>query len=86
MSLTNKLTIRLADGTRKAEVDVPTDLTGSDLVQSAVTNWQLPSNNSYQLVNITRGCVITPNDTLGVGKVAPGDTLELQPVLVAGRF
>jgi hypothetical protein len=84
MSHSHKLSIRLADGTRKADVEVPADLTGQDLVQSAIKNWQLTSNNDYQLVNVTRGCVITPNDTLSSSRVSAGDVLELQPVLVAG--
>ena len=76
--------LRTADRTRKAEVTVPRDQRGADLIQGAVTNWALPTDTDYSLVNVTRGKAIRPDTHLSNDLVCDRDELEIQPVLVAG--
>lgn len=78
-----KLTVRTADQTRLADVEIDGASKGSDLLQNAVENWSLPAQTDYSLVNVTTGQVLNPRDSLD-GKVKDGDVLEVQPVLVAG--
>jgi len=77
------LTVRTADQTRKAAVEIDPGSTGAKVIQTAAENWSLPINTDYALVNTTTGKMIAPNDTIK-DAVRPGDTLEIQPVLVAG--
>lgn len=79
-----RLTVRTADQTRRAEVTLDGASTGADVIQGAVDNWALPADTDYTLVNVTTGQVLAPRDALASGAVRPGDTLEVQPVLVAG--
>lgn len=79
-----KVILRTADRTRKAEVTVPRDQRGADLIQAALTNWSLPSDAEYSLVNVTKGRVVHPNTALSSDQVSDQDELEIQPVLVAG--
>jgi hypothetical protein len=76
--------LRTADRTRKAEVTVPREQTGSDLVQGAVSNWLLPTDTEYSLVNVTKGKPVRLDAALGEDVVSERDELEVQPVLVAG--
>ena len=76
--------LRTADRTRKAEVTIPRDQTGADLIQGAVTNWSLPTDTEYSLVNVTKGKAIRPESVLSDDLVSDRDELEVQPVLVAG--
>jgi hypothetical protein len=78
-----KLTLRTADHTRVANLEFADDKRGSDVLQSAVDNWVLPTDTDYSLVNTTTGQVLNPGESLA-GKVNDGDVLEVQPVLVAG--
>ena len=79
-----ELTVRTADHTRKAAVGISVDQTAAQVIQAAAENWSLPTDTDYTLVNVTTGKTLPPSDRLGDG-VRPGDTLEVQPVLVAGR-
>lgn len=79
-----RVILRTADRTRKAEVTLPRDQRGADLIQGAVTNWALPADTDYSLVNVTRGRVLAPESVLSADAVADNDELEIQPVLVAG--
>jgi hypothetical protein len=76
--------LKTADRTRKAEVTIPRDQRGADLIQSAVTNWSLPSDTDYALANVTKGRTIHPSAALSEAEVSDNDQLEIQPVLVAG--
>ena len=76
--------LRTADRTRKAEVTIPRDQTGADLIQGAVTNWSLPTDTEYSLVNVTKGKAIRAESLLSDDLVSDKDELEVQPVLVAG--
>jgi hypothetical protein len=78
-----KVTLRTADHTRVANLELDDNRIGSDVLQSAVDNWVLPTDTDYSLVNTTTGQVLNPGDSLS-GKVNDGDVLEVQPVLVAG--
>ena len=79
-----RVLLRTADRTRKAEVTVSREQRGADLIQSAITNWALPSDTEYSLVNVTRSQVMPPERRLSPDVVADNDELEMQPVLVAG--
>lgn len=76
--------VRTADRTRKAEVTVARQMTGADIIQGAVSNWALPTDVDYTLVNVTRGMALVPTGQLGPNLVGEHDELEVQPVLVAG--
>ncbi len=79
-----KLIVRTADRARKAEIELPPQMTGADVIQAAVEKWSLPTDTDYSLVNATQQKILNPTDTLERASVAPGDVLEVQPVLVAG--
>ena len=79
-----KVILRTADRTRKAEVTLPRDQRGADIIQAALSNWSLPSDTDYSLVNVTKGRVVHPNSALSADQVSDRDELEIQPVLVAG--
>lgn len=79
-----KLIIRTADRARKAEIELPQQMTGGDVIQAAVEKWSLPRDSDYSLVNDTQKKTLSPSDTLEKAGVAAGDVLEVQPVLVAG--
>jgi hypothetical protein len=79
-----KLIIRTADRARKAEIELPQQMTGGDVIQAAVEKWSLPRDSDYSLVNDTQKETLSPSDTLAKAGVAAGDVLEVQPVLVAG--
>ena len=76
--------LKTADQTRKAEVTLNSDSTGSDVIQASVDNWALPTDTDYSLVNISSGKTVVPNATLSASANKDGDILEVQPVLVAG--
>jgi len=76
--------IRTADQTRKAEVNMSTDNTGADVINASVSNWSLPTDTDYTLVNASNGKAILPRESLTANGVKNGDILEIQPVLVAG--
>ena len=79
------LTIRMADRSRKAEINVSPELVIKDVIQGAIQNWELPRDLDYTIVNATSGRTLRPDDTLYRAGVKTGDMLEVQPVLTAGR-
>ena len=85
MSEEVNIIIRTADQTRKAEVTLSRNNMGKDVIQAAVDNWALPTDTDYSLVNTTTGKVIAPLQSLAPEVVSAGNTLEVQPVLVAGN-
>lgn len=80
-----KIIVRTADQTRKAEITVPSTNMGKDIIDAAVSNWSLPTDTDYSIVNITKGVAIIPTETLEKSGVQENDMLEVQPVLVAGK-
>lgn len=79
-----KLIVRTADRARKAEIELPKQMTGGDVIQAAVDKWSLPRDTDYSLVNDSQKKTMNPADTLEKAGAASGDVLEIQPVLVAG--
>jgi hypothetical protein len=84
----NELTllVRTADLTRKAEVRLPHSQTGAELIQEAVSNWKMSGASSYTLVNVSKSPAQTLDQSIPLvsAGVTSGETLEIQPVLVAG--
>jgi hypothetical protein len=78
-----KLTIRSADQTRRADVELEEEMNGQQLVDQAVGHWAMPKQADYALVNTTTGTSVNLNRSLQA-QVKDGDVLEVQPVLVAG--
>jgi hypothetical protein len=80
------LIIRTADKARKAEITVADTQTCGDLIQAAVDNWALPKETDYSVTNVSKSPPQTLNLSTSLSKagVASGETLEIQPVLVAG--
>lgn len=80
-----KVGVRTADQTRRAELTLAPTQTGAEIIESAVQHWAMPADADYTLVNVTQGRALKPGETLEQGGVRPGDLIEVQPVLVAGR-
>lgn len=80
------LIIRTADKARKAEITVADTQTCGDVIQAAVDNWALPTETDYTVTNVSRSPpqTLNPSTPLGKAGVVAGETLEIQPVLVAG--
>ena len=80
------LIIRTADKARKAEITVDESQTCGDLIQAAVDNWALPTDTDYTISNVTKtpAIILNPMTPINKADVSTGDTLEIQPVLVAG--
>lgn len=80
------LIIRTADKARKAEITVADTQTCGDLIQAAVDNWSLPKETDYSVTNVSKSPpqTLNPSTSLSKAGVASGETLEIQPVLVAG--
>lgn len=76
--------VRTADQTRKAEVSMEDSTLAKDVIENAVSNWSLPTDTDYSIVNTSSGKSITPTTSLGDAGIKSGDILEVQPVLVAG--
>lgn len=80
------LVLRTADRARKAELRVAEDQTCGDLIQAAMENWSLPPDTDYTITNVSKTPpqTLNPSTDLVEAGVLPGETLEIQPVLVAG--
>lgn len=80
------LIIRTADRARKAEITVADTQTCGDIIQAAVDNWALPSETDYTITNVSKTPpqTLNPSTPLVKAGIAAGETLEIQPVLVAG--
>jgi hypothetical protein len=80
------LIIRTADKARKAEVTVADTQTCGDIIQAAVDNWALPKETDYTVINVSKTPpqTLNPATALATAGVLTGETLEIQPVLVAG--
>jgi hypothetical protein len=78
--------VRTADRTKKAEITVSDTQTCADIIQAAVQNWALPTDADYTIANVSRtpAQTLNPSTPLSQSGVMSGETLEIQPVLVAG--
>ncbi len=81
------LIIRTADRTKKAEITVSDSQTCGDIIQASVDNWAMPKDTDYTVTNVTKNPpqTLNPSTSLEKAGVLSGETLEIQPVLVAGR-
>jgi hypothetical protein len=70
------LVIRTADQTRKAEIQLPSNLRIEQLVQQAQKQWNLPEGVSYALRLERTGKQLDPASTLEAMGVSSGDVLE----------
>ncbi len=80
-----KLVVRTADRTRKAEINISSEQYVSDIIQAAISNWALPSDTDYSIVNVSTGKVLNQSQKLQKVEISDGDVLEVQPLLVAGE-
>ena len=76
--------LRTADQSKKAEIDVPEDMTGNQVIEAAVNNWLLPKDITYTLVNATRNQLLNASQTVASQGVQSGDMLSLDTTLTAG--
>jgi hypothetical protein len=78
--------IRTADKTKKAELTLAGSQTCGDVIQAAVDNWALPKDSDYTIANVSKTPpqTLSPATALAAAGVLSGETLEIQPVLVAG--
>ena len=81
------LIIRTADKARKAELTVEDTQTCADIIKAAVENWALPQDSDYTITNVTKTPpqTLNPMSSLSKSGTVSGETLEIQPVLVAGE-
>ncbi len=82
-----KLIIRTADKAHKAEVTVEDTQTCGDMIQASLGEWALPKEADYKILNVSKTPpqILNPSSTLAIAGVVDGETLEIQPVLVAGN-
>ncbi len=80
------LIIRTADKARKAEITVENTQTCGDVIQAAIENWAMPKDADYTVTNVSKTPpeTLSPSTQLAKAGVSNGETLEIQPVLVAG--
>ena len=76
--------LRTADQLHKAEIGLDQSYKSADIIQAGVDNWKLPTDTDYSLMNITKNAMIPPSVNILTAGVQEGDTLEIQPILVAG--
>jgi len=76
--------LRTADQSKKAEIDVPENMTGNQVIEAAVNNWLLPKGVTYTLVNSTRNQVLNASQAISKQGVQEGDLLSLDTTLTAG--
>lgn len=79
------LIVRTADQTRKQGIEIDPQSQCDEIIVGAISEWKLPRDTDYTLVNVTQGNTqLDPRQTLVQAGVREGDMLEIQPVLVAG--
>ncbi|MCL1471004.1 small ubiquitin-related modifier domain-containing protein [Argonema antarcticum] len=76
--------VRMADGTRKAAINIPPTLTVGQILQTTQEKWNLPSNFNYGVRLERTGQQLNPSATLGSQEVEENDVLEVYPNLEAG--
>lgn len=80
------LIIRTADSTHKAEITIEGTQTCGDIIQASVEKWAMPPDTDYTIANVSKSPpqTLNPSMSLEAQGVGSGETLEIQPVLVAG--
>ncbi|MEY3868368.1 MAG: hypothetical protein RLZZ338_2259 [Cyanobacteriota bacterium] len=77
--------VRMADGTRKAAVNLPGNLTIGQLVQTTQQKWNLPSNTDYAVRLERTGVQLQTDATLDSVGVEENDVLLILPQIVGGQ-
>ena len=78
------LIVRTADQTRKDGLEIEPQKKCGEIVAAVIGRWSLPEDTDFTLVNVRTGKPLMPDHSLAQAGVMDGDTLEVQPVLVAG--
>lgn len=79
-----ELIVKMADGSRKAKVNVSPSQRVSEIIAGAIDNWALPKDADYAVVNVTKGQALTASQTVQQSGLSTGDVLEIQPALAGG--
>jgi uncharacterized ubiquitin-like protein YukD len=77
--------VRMADGTRKAAVTLPENLTITQLLQTTQQKWNLPTTSNYAIRIERTGQQLNTQATLISAGVQEDDVLEIYPILEAGQ-
>ncbi|MEZ2231087.1 hypothetical protein [Microcoleus sp.] len=77
--------VRMADGTRKAAVNLPGTLTIGQLLQTTQQKWSLPSNANYAVRLDRTGEQLDSSATLDSVGVEENDVFSVLPILEAGQ-
>jgi hypothetical protein len=84
-----ELLVQTADLTRKGRLDLEPGAdqqsTVADLLAVLQTNFKLPTEHDYYIRSERAGRALDPKMTLREAGVVSGDTIEVVPILVAGR-
>lgn len=78
------VTVRMADGTRKAVVTLPATLTVDQIVSTTQSRWNLPANVDYAVRLQSTGKQLQGSTSLASAGVQNDDVLEVYPILEAG--
>ncbi|MGI9253063.1 MAG: EsaB/YukD family protein [Thermomicrobiales bacterium] len=78
------VTLKTANGNRKADIQVAADVTVGELLDSARQQWALPGNYEYILRSEHLGRELRPSDSLGAIGIVTGDRLEILQISDAG--
>ncbi|MBE5228571.1 MAG: hypothetical protein INR81_05405 [Microcystis aeruginosa PMC 728.11] len=78
------VTVRMADGTRKAAVTLPATLTVDQIVSTTQSKWNLPANVDYAVRLQSTGQQLEGATSLASAGVQNDDVLEVYPILEAG--
>lgn len=76
--------VRMADGTRKATVNLPGTMPIGQLLQTTQQKWNLPSNTGYAIRLERTGHQLDASATLDSVEVQENDVFEVFPILEAG--
>lgn len=76
--------VRMADGTRKAAVNLPGSLTIGQLLQTTQQKWNLPSNAGYAVRLERTNEQLDPSATLDSVGTQENDIFSVLPILEAG--
>jgi len=76
--------VRMADGTRKAAVNLPGNLTIGQLLQTTQQRWNLPKNTDYAVRLERTGEQLEASTTLDSVSVQEDDVFSVFPILEAG--
>jgi len=78
------VTVRMADGTRKAAVTLPATLTVDQIVSTTQSKWNLPADKNYTVRLESTRQELNGSSTLASAGVQNGDVLEVYPILEGG--